>query len=273
MQQRHNCDRLLTRGHAVKNYTLMSCRLSVILPAFNEEVSLERTIRSCVQFLRTQEIPAEVIIVDDGSMDRTGVIAGALSRECPMVRVLNHPCNRGYGVALRTGFEAAVGEAVLFMDADGQFDITDLTVMLKELETCDIVSGARLQRNDSMLRLVASRSYNAISRLVLPITTVDVNCAFKLMRREVLAGLHLRSCGFGLAAELIAKAEHQHLRIKVFPVQHHPLLGGRSTVSMRSILPALRELWNIRRGLREVTPLFPSHIPPCAVSSSQHSLK
>lgn len=235
----------------VKNYTAMSCRLSVILPALNEEASLERTIRSCVQFLHAQDIPAEIIIVDDGSTDRTGAIADALRKEDPMVRVLHHPFNRGYGVALRTGFEATKGEAVLFMDADGQFDITDLTTMLRELETCDIVSGARLQRNDSMLRLVASRSYNAISRCVLPITTVDVNCAFKLMRREILTGLNLRSCGFGLAAELIAKAEHQHLRIKVFPVRHHPRLGGRSTVSMRSIFPALRELWKIRRGLRE----------------------
>lgn len=251
----------------------MSCRLSIVLPALNEEASLERTIRSCIRFLHEQKIPAEIIIVDDGSTDRTGATADALSQECPEVRSLHHPSNRGYGVALRTGFEAAQGEAVLFMDADGQFDITDLTLMLKELETCDIVSGARLQRNDSMLRLVASRSYNAISRFVLPITTVDVNCAFKLMRREVLAGLHLRSCGFGLAAELIAKAEHQHLRIKVFPVRHHARLGGRSTVSMRSILPALRELWNIRRGLRETTTLLPSHLSPCAVSSSPHSPK
>ena len=257
----------------MKNYIPMSCRLSIILPALNEEASLERTIRSCMQFLHAQEIPAEIIIVDDGSTDRTGAIADAIRQECPDVRVIHHPSNRGYGIALRTGFTAAQGEVVLFMDADGQFDITDLTTMLMELETCDIVSGARLQRSDTMLRLVASRSYNAISRCILPITTIDVNCAFKLMRREVLTGLNLRSRGFGLAAELIAKAEHRRLRIKVFPVRHHPRLGGRSTVSMRSILPALRELWNIRRGLREVTPLLPSHLSPCAVSSSPHSPK
>lgn len=251
----------------------MSCRLSVILPALNEEASLERTIRSCIQFLHTQNISAEIIIVDDGSSDRTGAIADALNQEFSLVRSLHHSCNRGYGVALRTGFEAAQGDAVLFMDADGQFDITDLTVMLRELETCDIVSGARLERKDSFLRLVASRSYNVISRWVLPITTVDVNCAFKLIRRDVLSDLHLRSRGFGLAAELIAKAEHRHLRITVFPVRHHPRIGGRSTVSMRSILPALRELWNIRRDLREVPSFLSSHPSPCAVSSSPPSLK
>lgn len=251
----------------------MSCRLSIVLPALNEEASLESTIRSCMQFLHAQKIPAEIIIVDDGSTDQTGAIADALARECPDVHVLHHPANQGYGVALRTGFEAAQGEAVLFMDADGQFDITDLTTMLKELETCDIVSGARLQRSDTVLRLVASRSYNAISRCILPITTVDVNCAFKLMRRDILTGLYLRSRGFGLAAELIAKAEHRRLRIKVFPVRHHPRLGGRSTVSMRSIFPALRELWNIRRGLREASSPFPSHPSKCAVSSSSHSPK
>src|SRR5260370_41313374 len=127
--------------------------LSVVLPAFNEEANVEAVVRKCAAYLETRVPEYELLVVNDGSRDRTGEILDRLVQEFPRLRPLHHPQNRGYGAALRTGFDAAVKRFVFYMAGDGQFDIHHLDLLLP-LATADdhIVTGYRIERRDPFLR-------------------------------------------------------------------------------------------------------------------------
>src|SRR5262249_7680581 len=180
--------------------------LSLVLPAYNEEAVISRAVTEAVEALATLRLRFEVIVVNDGSTDRTGAISEELAGERPCVRVFHHERNRGYGAALRTGFEAAWFDHVAFTDADCQFDLRDLGRMLPLAQRAEVVVGYRVRRQDSWRRRFYSWGYNRLVRSLLRTGVRDVDCALKVFRAEALAQLLPESRGFFVNTEMVTRA-------------------------------------------------------------------
>jgi glycosyltransferase involved in cell wall biosynthesis len=199
-------------------------QLSVVLPAFNEEANVERVVRDCVAYLEARVPDYELLVVNDGSGDRTGEILDRLAKEVPRLRPLHHPQNRGYGAALRTGFDAARKRFVFYMDGDGQFDIRDLDLLLP-LATDDdhIVTGFRIERRDPFIRRLNAKLFGGwLVRVMLNVYVRDLNCAFKLIPKKVLDNITLESTGALINAELYGRAVRRGFKVKEIGVHHYP---------------------------------------------------
>lgn len=225
--------------------------ISAVLPAFNEEANLERTVRGLLPVLARITGDYEVLVVDDGSADRTAEVAAGLAREIAGVKVLRHPRNQGYGAALRTGFAAAAREWILLFDADGQFVAADLERMAAAAPGADLVLGYRGRRADPAHRRAFAAVWRLLTRLLLGVRVRDTNCGFKLMRTALVQSLALRAGGALISAELLAKADRLGARLVEVPVTHVPRAQGRQTGgSLRIVLRAYYELarlgWQIR---------------------------
>ncbi|MCX2726261.1 glycosyltransferase family 2 protein [Thermomicrobium sp. 4228-Ro] len=217
--------------------------LSLVLPAYNEAANLEAVVRRALAVLPELVERFEIIIVDDGSRDGTDEIAERLAREDQRIRVVHHPVNRGYGAALRSGFAASHGELVMFMDADQQFDPADFAHLAPFLPHADIVAGYRVRRRDPWIRLVYAALFNAAMRLLFGITVRDIDCAFKVLRGDLVRALDLRMNGALVNTELLAKAQRAGATIVEVGVHHYPRLSGEpSGGSVRVILRAMREV-------------------------------
>jgi len=224
-------------------------RVSCVLPARDEEAAIATVVGRAVETLDALTAEFEVVVVDDGSTDRTGALVDALALREPRVRVIHFPEGRGYGAALRAGFAASRMPLLLFTDSDGQFDLADVAHMLPLLADADLVLGFRRKRADAFSRRLLSHGYNLLVRRLLGIRVRDVNCAFKLFDRRVLDAVRLVSDGYAINAELVARADALGLRAREVGVRHFARIAGRSKVGTGSVPRALRQLWTLRRTL------------------------
>ncbi len=223
--------------------------LSVFFPCHNEVDNLARLVEQARKVLPQVAKQWEVIIVDDGSSDGTGPLADQLAATYPEVRVVHHPQNRGYGAALQSGFAAAQHEYVFFTDGDGQFDLGEIALLLPWRRQADLVLGYRLRRADPLHRRLYALLYKLLIRVVLGLRVRDLDCAFKLLPRRVLAALSLHSNGALISAELLFKAKRAGFTWVEVGVHHYPRTAGvQSGGSPRVILRMFRELWRLRRG-------------------------
>ncbi len=212
---------------------------------------MEAVVLGLVSTLSGLGIPFEVVVVDDGSTDRTAEIARRLAQEDRRVRLVQHPHNLGYGAALRTGFASARYPWVFFTDGDGQFDPRDFVRLMPYAETADLVVGYRARRQDPLHRKLFGWLWNRLVRAWFGVGVRDVDCAFKLLRREVVQQLPLRSTGAFLSTELLCRAARSGARIVEVPVPHHPRRWGRQSGGRPDVvLRAFWELWKLRHELR-----------------------
>jgi glycosyltransferase involved in cell wall biosynthesis len=228
-------------------------RLTFFFPAYNEEANVERTVARALDEVAPLVESLEVLIVDDGSTDRTPQLADALAAADPRVRVVHQP-NRGYGGALKAGFANARGSLVGFSDGDLQFDLSEMRLLLERLEDpavpMDVVIGYRVRRRDPFRRTVIAKTYNAIVSAAFGLRVRDIDCAMKLFRREVFDGLRLDADGPFLSAELLIKLRARGARIAQVGVSHFPRTAGQNTgASFRKILRTLRDLAKLRWAL------------------------
>jgi len=223
--------------------------VTCVLPAFNEAEGIVHAVSDMRAALARFTDGSEIIVVDDGSTDGTGLLLDELAAT-EQVRVIHSPTNRGYGWALRTGFAAATRPLVFFTDSDRQFDAMDLGRLLPAMADADVVVGRRVGRSDGTLRGGLSLGYNALVRALLGIRVRDVNCAFKLLRREVLAHMPLTSKRYTINAELIARATRAGFRVHEVAVPHRARQSGTSKVGIKDIGPALGEVLALRQTLR-----------------------
>jgi len=236
---------------APTNPTARIDELSLVLPAYNEEASIEEVLVEARGELAKRCARFEIVVVDDGSTDRTADRLTAVAERIPELRVVPHEANRGYSAALRTGFGAARFDPVLYTDADGQFDLADLDRAIGPLrDGADLVAGYRADRADPWIRKLASWVFNRIARAVVGVRARDVDCAFKLFRLEFLRKLDLKSEGFLIDTEIYLRARRLGAKIVQLPVRHRRRRGGASTVRWSSVTSSLRELARLRRTLR-----------------------
>lgn len=217
--------------------------VSFVLPAFNEEDNIEAAISSCLSVGERCCADFEVVVVDDGSVDRTRQLVEKAASTHTKVRLVHHTTNRGYGEALRSGFGAATCDYVFFTDADNQFDIGDLPLLLAWAGEADIVAGYRRLRQDSVIRILNAWAWNRLVRLLFYVPVRDIDCAFKLFRRRVLEEIAIESRGAMINTEIMVKAARTGCCILEVGVSHRRRVGGRPQGARpRVILRSLREL-------------------------------
>lgn len=225
--------------------------LSVFFPVFNEEENLRTTVLQTKATLDESPFVGEyeIIIVDDGSQDASASIARRLSREYDGVRLVSHGENRGYGAALKTGIAAAKMDYVFFTDADLQFDIVELHALLAHVHSYPVVIGYRSPRRDPFLRLVNAWGWNVLNRLFFGLRIRDIDCAFKLFKRDLVQGLELQSQGAMISAETLIRLTREGVAIKQVPVSHLPRRAGSPTGAKLSVIfRAFNEMVQLYRG-------------------------
>ncbi len=225
--------------------------LSVFLPSHNEEENVERVVRGYLVELPNVAADYEVIVVNDGSRDRTAEVAARLAAENPHVKVVNHEVNRGYGGAVISGIRAASMPYVMLSDGDGQFDPKDVEKLAAFMPEFDVVVGRRARRADHLIRRINGKAWTLLVRVVLGVTITDIDCGFKMFKRELLEGMELRAHGAMISTELMARLMGRGARIKEVDVQHLPRTAGeQSGANLRVVMRAFRELFVLYAELR-----------------------
>jgi glycosyltransferase involved in cell wall biosynthesis len=233
--------------------------LTVFFPCYNEEANVERTTLAALKMCRRLSIDFEVIIVDDGSRDRTGEIADRLATEHDNVRAVHNKPNRGYGGALQRGFRAATKDWVFYTDGDGQFDFEEIDKLLPLLERFDIASAYRLDRKDSFIRKVNAFCWTTLVNTVFRLWLRDIDCAFKLYPRSLFDEIEMKSQGALIDTEILARAKRLGYTIGQVGVHHYPRTAGAQTgANLRVILRAFKELFKLRRDIRSPPPRAPT---------------
>ena len=238
--------------------------LSIFFPMWNEEQYVHRAVGAaqeiCERLVADGEIADyEVIVVDDASTDATGRLADELAAADPRVRVVHHEVNRKLGGSIKSGFEAAKGDLVLYTDADLPFDMVELVRAVRVMRTyeADIVSAYRLDRTgEGPRRAVYSFVYNGIIRAMFGTRLRDINFAFKLCRRRVLDHVWLVSEGSFIDAELVIRAQRSGFQILQIGVDYFPRTRGVSTLSSFGVIRTMvGEMLRLRSELKHVVPV------------------
>ncbi len=232
--------------------------LSIAMPAWNEAENIAPMLEDVVRVAESVSNDYEVIVVDDGSTDATAAEVTRFASEHPAVRLVQHPRNQGYGAAVFSGLTAATKDWVFFTDSDRQFVLDEIRLLLDKAPEADMVVGYRAPRRDPPLRLLYAWGWNTLVALLFGRTVRDVDCAFKLMRRDVISTLapKVQSRGATFSAEWLVMARRAGFRIAEVPVTHRPRLAGNPTgAKLHVVWRAFRELARFRLRLwREGVP-------------------
>jgi len=251
-----------------------SVRISAVLPAYNEEAVIEQSVLETEKVLKELADDFEIIVTDDGSEDGTARVLANLQQRRPdlPLRVVTHRVNQGYGAALASGFDAARHDLVFFTDSDRQFDVRELSLLLPEIgDQADLVIGWRKKRADSPMRLLNAWGWRLLVNGLFGYTARDVDCAFKLFRREVWQSLTVGARGATFSAEFLVKARRLGFKVREVPVSHYPRPAGRATGARLSVITrAFLEIFRLWRNLdhqlasdprrREQIQRRPSHV-------------
>ena len=224
--------------------------LSIVIPLYNEEENLAPLIGAIFDVLSTDPDFLELVLVDDGSHDRTASLALQQAATEPRIRLVRHERNRGLGAAIRTGFAAAEGDLILYTDADLPFDFKLIPHLLTLASGKSIVVGYRSNRGEGLRRWVLTKGYNLICRLALHLNVRDINFACKLIPRSAVRGMRLGSEGSFIDAELLLECRRQGFGIVEFPLTYYPRTHGLSTLSRPAVIAGIiREMtkYSLRR--------------------------
>lgn len=226
--------------------------LSVFLPAFNEEKSITSTLEDVVTVIKDLRLKDwEVLVINDGSRDQTEERIEQIHKIYPQVRVVNHPTNKGYGRALKTGFEQAQYPWVAFLDSDGQFKFEEIKKLLEYTDKADVILGYRLNRADPIQRRVFTWGWKMLAMVVLGLNVRDYSCGFKMMKKKVYEDIKpIRSEEKVTQIEILIKAKKRGYKFAEVGVRHYPRIHGVPTganisVVLKSFLDMLRLWWNI----------------------------
>lgn len=224
--------------------------ITIFFPCYNEEQNVEKITIQALEVAARISDDYEIIIVNDGSKDKTAEIADWLARENLAVRAIHHEVNKGYGAALQTGFKNATKELVFYSDGDGQFRLEEITKLLPLIEEYDIVSGYRIKRQDPFIRKLNAFMWGVLVNALFKIGISDVDSAFKLYKRKIFDEITLTSNGAMIDTEILFKAKAKGYTITEVGVNHYPRLAGEQTGAKLSvILMAFKELFKLKKSL------------------------
>ena len=229
--------------------------ISIILPALNEEGNIEAAVKDIQSYFNSREEKYEIIVINDGSTDSTGEIAERLVGEDGTIRVVHHPINKGYGSALKKGFEISKYKYVFFTDSDRQFDVKGLDILLPLIKTdaVEVIIGYRLKRKDPFIRRFLSWGYNSLVGYLFDLNVKDIDCAFKIFRKDIFSKINIESKNFFVNTEILAKARHYGFNVLEVGVPHFPRTVGKTTVTLKQIPMTLIELYRINKSIKKLS--------------------
>ncbi len=224
--------------------------LSIFLPAYNESENISKSVNALIRAI-PDSISFELIVVDDGSTDSTPQIVRNLIKNNDKIRLIRHRKNMGYGSAIATGLRASKKEWIFFADSDAQFDYRQIKKFINASNNYDMVIGYREKRADPFVRKLNSNIYNLCVKIIYRFWVKDVNCAFKLVKREVYENIKpIGSKGALVSAEIIIKAKRKKYNILELPVRHLPRKKGVQTgANIKVILRSFKEIIKLRSYL------------------------
>jgi len=232
--------------------------VSFVIPMFNEEENIEHAIDAAVDALTKYSDDYEVVIVDDASTDSSPALVARYTADNPRIRMIRHEVNRKLGGSLKTGFAATTKDLVLYMDADLPFDpdVLGRAIRAMEVTGADVIAGYRHDRTiEGPKRALYSYVYNGLIGVLFGWPHRDINFSFKLMKREVLEAIDLKSEGSLIDAELIVKAKNRGFSIQQIGLDYFPRIRGTSRLSSpKVILKILAELWRLYPEMRRRVP-------------------
>lgn len=207
----------------------MSASITAFFPALNDEATIPHMVTDALAVLPTLTDDYEVLVIDDGSTDGTPRVLDELARRLPAVRVVRHPENRGYGAALASGFRHAGKELVFYTDGDGQYDVAELARLTPLMtEGVSVVNGYKRARADARHRVILGEIYRRLARRMFRLPIRDVDCDFRLLRREAIQRIQLSSASGVVCTEMIYKLRRAGCRFAEVEVHHYPRRHGRS---------------------------------------------
>lgn len=230
--------------------------LSLFFPFWNEEQNVVTTVEKAIPVISKIADKWEIIMVDDGSSDSTLEKMHQLSKKDKRLISVSHKKNRGYGAALKTGFENAKYKYIVFNDGDGQFDFAEIDRFMEKIDNSDVVIGFRKKRLDNPFRHILMNMLKIWDLIFFNFYFKDIDCGFKLFKKEAVEKiLPLKSEGAMITTEILAKLKKNHLKISQVEVNHYPrIFGDQSGGNIRVILRAVKEslyLWkelNLKYG-------------------------
>lgn len=239
-----------------------SLNISVFLPAFNEEDNIISAVTSIQNYLKKKFPDYEIIVVNDGSSDKTKQHVEEIIKKDKKVKLINHKKNLGYGAALRSGYKHASKDLIFYTDADNQFMISDFDLLIPYIKDYDIVSGYRAKRMDPLMRIFTALVYNFLINVLFRLGLKDIDASFKVYKRKVFDRIELKSNTGLIDAEVLIKAKKAGFSIKQVPVGHYHRLKGKTMyeigkrnrifafVKPSVIIDILKEMKNLWKELR-----------------------
>jgi glycosyltransferase involved in cell wall biosynthesis len=211
--------------------------ISVFFPAYNEEENIESTVSKAVTVCTQIAERYEIIVVNDGSRDRTPEIVEKMILQNSNIRLISHDPNRGYGAALKTGMHSAQYNVIAFTDGDGQFDFSEITNFLPYLQSFDLIIGFRKKRIEGLKRILIAGILKVAAFILFGLRFKDIDCAFKVFNKSVVEKVWpLQAEGALISTEFLYKAKHAGCKITEVPVHHYPRGGGKPTGSSPKVL-------------------------------------
>lgn len=203
--------------------------ISVFFPCYNDEGSIAKLVNDAFSTLGALTNDYEVVVVDDGSKDKSRQILSELEQKSRNLRLVFHQKNLGYGGALKSGFKTASKELVFYTDGDGQYDVKELPVLLGLMsDDVDFVNGIKMARRDATYRIIIGNMYSLVTRWIFMLPVYDVDCDFRLIRRSVLNKLDLKSNSGSICVELVKKSQRAGARFRQVSVHHFERQWGKS---------------------------------------------
>lgn len=225
--------------------------ISVFFPCYNEQENVTGTVEKALAVLEKLGIDFEIIIINDGSTDATSQIADEMAGRNSRVKVVHHHTNLGYGAALQSGFKTAAKELVFYTDGDGQFDIEELPPLLPLMKQYDIVSCYRLNRQEGLIRKINGWCWTKLICWLFGMKIRDIDCAFKLYKREIFNNIKMSSTGAMIDAEILARAIRKGYTITQKGVHHYPRAAGSQTgAKPKVIFRAFKELFKLYKQIK-----------------------
>lgn len=230
----------------------MKPSISLVLPAYNEADNIEPMVAEATPALEAVADEYEIIVVNDGSADDTSAVTRRVMETHPHVRLVEHPVNQGFGAAVFSGFTSAEKEWIFYTDADRQFVLGELERFIPHMDKADLIAGYRAPRRDPFMRVLYGKGWSMLCTLIFGYTVRDVDCGFKLFRRDIIEKLAptIQSRGATFSIEWLVRAKRAGYRFAELPVTHRPRVAGSQTgANINVILRAFRELVRVRLQL------------------------